>query len=247
MPKFCADIENYTRNDSEPIDNSVADANLEYKEAAMNKKTDTPIRDALGRHDPHLAKNRHLRFFPSPSCKETLFRPKRTRHDHDHDKLDLDRNAKAGHQHAILLHIPSSRTRAAVISICFILAAASAFYESSKTYPRRHSRFDAHNNYISLRLETLQHLACNIAPLLIFTAATAVVYHLNTSHRFQDLFVLVGLVFGVVAGMVKYRDLQHAMLRAMPWGVVAAQGASMAVHRAWDSGIEEPDMHVMLV
>ncbi|KAF2443747.1 hypothetical protein P171DRAFT_486468 [Karstenula rhodostoma CBS 690.94] len=247
VPRCCANIEERTKSDSELVQIGFADANSEYRETIMNEKTVTPTREALDPRDSQLAKNWRLGFFQCPSFGESLFRPKRTRHDLDHNELDLILHAETGHQHAVLFQTPISHNRTAIISACFLLAAASAVYESSRPGPPHHFCVNAHNNHISSRLELLQHLTRSLAPPFVFTLAMAIVYHLNVGHRFQDFFMLVGLFLGVLGGMAKYRDLQDTALRVVPWGLIAALGASMAVHRAWEHRKEVLQIHVTLV
>ncbi|KAL5395274.1 hypothetical protein PMIN04_001162 [Paraphaeosphaeria minitans] len=235
-PRCHVDIQGSTRNDIGLMKDGGADTNLECKEAAMDEKTDTPTRKKLGPRDSNLSRNWPLHFYQDTGFREASFCPARTRHDLHYGKLDHILHTQTDHQHTALLqkHLPQTRT--AIVSACYLVATASAFYEAFKTDPPPHNRLDGHNDRLSSRLRLLQHVACSTAPMFGFTAATTVVYHLNVRHRFQDFFVLLGIIFGVVFGMAKYHDLHHAMLRVVPWGLIAALGVSTAVHNVWVSG-----------
>ncbi|KAL5386634.1 hypothetical protein DPSP01_003999 [Paraphaeosphaeria sporulosa] len=238
-PRCCVETQDSTRNDIDSIRNSGADKIFGWKEAAMDE-TDPPTKKALGSRDAHIAKSWPLYVYQDPGLRETPYCVEKTRHDIDHDDLGPSLYAQTGHQQAVLFPIPLPHPRTAIISACLLVATVSAFYEASKPDPPHHTGLDGHNDRFSSRLGLSQHIACSIASLFIFTAAAAVVYHLNAVHRFQDIFVLLGLIFGVVTGMAKYRDLRDAMLRAVPWGVIAALATSMVMHGAWESRTEVP-------
>ncbi|KAF1967354.1 hypothetical protein BU23DRAFT_602914 [Bimuria novae-zelandiae CBS 107.79] len=126
---------------------------------------------------------------------------------------------------------PRSHTRTAVVMTGFIAAAGAALYGSSHAISSRstHMTVPQHDK-TTLDLpsfQVLRHLGSDILPLAVFTASTTTIYHLNRHHRYQDHFLLAGIVVGALVGMGVYKDLQDMMFKVVPWSILVALVSSM--------------------
>lgn len=242
----CSDTGECTMRDAELGENGHAHTNQECREISL-KGNDTLLSTATSHRNKSQEATAWSMPFPKwPEIKETFSKPRTTFCVDDH-ALSPGSHASTSHHHIVFIRQPLSRVRTAIISTCFILASVCAFYETSREPAPHRAPISAKTDDALSRLEMLQHTARVITPPFIFIAATTVIYHLQADCHFQDHFVLVGLVSGAAAGMFKYHDLQDAMLRVVPWGVIAALCGSMAMHRAWAHPNEGLDTYGILV
>lgn len=88
-------------------------------------------------------------------------------------------------------------------------------------------------------LDELLHVGRTAAPMIVFTAATSVIYHLNRRHQHQDWFLLGGIVLGAIIGLGILRDLPGMILGVLPWTVLGSLLLSTMCHsRGLESGSE---------
>jgi hypothetical protein len=64
-----------------------------------------------------------------------------------------------------------------------------------------------------------------------FTAAATTIYHLNSGDRYQNCCLFAGITLGIGIGLSVCEGLEEALLRVLPWGILAGLLCSMLGHK----------------
>jgi hypothetical protein len=69
-----------------------------------------------------------------------------------------------------------------------------------------------------------------ISTIAFFTAST-VIYRINVGDRYQDHFLLMGILLGIGFGFLSGGDLHTVVLEVMPWTIMGSLLCSIINHR----------------
>jgi hypothetical protein len=88
--------------------------------------------------------------------------------------------------------------------------------------------FDMNHSIATLNWPCTSH---TVVSAIAFTAATTTIHHLNRHHKYQDCCLFAGITLGIGIGLSACRDLEGALLKALPWGILVGLLCSMVLHR----------------
>jgi hypothetical protein len=66
---------------------------------------------------------------------------------------------------------------------------------------------------------------------ITFTAAATAIHHLNSGDRYQNCCLFAGITLGIGIGLSVCEGLEEALLRVLPWGILAGLLCSMLGHK----------------